>query len=253
MPVPKKKGDYIIGGTINQKGVLRVRATRVGKDTSLAQIIRLVQDAQTSKAPIQSFADYIASIFVPIVVLIATLTFVVWLLVGIFYGIPERYDQLGNNPFLFALLFYISVVVIACPCALGLATPTAVMVGTGVGALNGILIKGGYTLETAHKISAILFDKTGTLTYGKPAVVNTVLFNPDLSEKEFYRFVGQAEKASEHPIANAIVQYAYDVHHLSFVQLPDRFEVNLTLLLIFICTSNSFLINSQLQEKELVV
>jgi Cu+-exporting ATPase len=137
MPINKKVGDLLIGGTLNQSGLLRMRATKVGQETGLSQIIKLVQEAQTDKAPIQNFADRVAGIFVPFVVALSCLTFIVWLAIGHIWGIPELYRMEGNSPFLFAFSFAISVVVIACPCALGLATPTAIMVGTGIGAVNG--------------------------------------------------------------------------------------------------------------------
>lgn len=163
IPVGKNVGDKVIGGTINQTRSFIMKATAVGSKTSLAQIIKLVQDAQVEKAPIQLYADKISAIFVPFVVIFSLIVLFTWLIItgtGL-YEVPE-----GTTNFLFSLRFTISVVVISCPCALGLATPTAVMVGTGVGAENGILIKGGRHLETAHKINAIVFDKTGTLTLG---------------------------------------------------------------------------------------
>jgi Cu+-exporting ATPase len=223
MPVHKKPGDHVIGGTINQTGLLRMKATRVGADTGLAQIIKLIQDAQTSKAPIQNFADKVAGVFVPFVVAVAFVTFVIWLIISTEAGIPVQYQTPGTSPFLFSLLFCISVIVIACPCALGLATPTAIMVGTGIGAANGILIKGGAVLEIAHKISAIIFDKTGTLTYGRPNVTETRIFTKKMKESEVYRIVGSAEKGSEHPLAAAIVRFAED-QSLKLVN-PEKFEV----------------------------
>eukprot|EP01116_Phalansterium_solitarium_P010814 TRINITY_DN2611_c0_g1_i5.p1 TRINITY_DN2611_c0_g1~~TRINITY_DN2611_c0_g1_i5.p1 ORF type:complete len:569 (-),score=235.48 TRINITY_DN2611_c0_g1_i5:308-2014(-) len=223
MPVAKAQGDRVIGGTMNQTGLLNIKAMRVGDETGLAQIIKLVQDAQTEKAPIQGLADRISSIFVPIVVTLAVVTFVFWFALAQSAVFPQSLrDQYSESPFLIALLFSISVVVIACPCALGLATPTAIMVGTGVGATNGVLIKGGLTLERAHKISAIIFDKTGTLTVGKPAVVETVLVG-QLNERQLYALVGSAELGSEHPVGHAIV--AHSTQHLQ-LQLadPTRFD-----------------------------
>jgi Cu+-exporting ATPase len=190
-PIGKKAGDEVIGATINKTGSFKFEATKVGKDTALAQIIRLVQDAQGSKAPIQRLADIIAGYFVPIVISIAIVTFVIWF-------------DFGPQPVLtFALLNFVAVMIIACPCALGLATPTAVMVGTGKGAEYGILIKGGESLETAHKIDTIVFDKTGTLTKGEPEVTDIVTLN-SLSEDAILRYAGSAEKASEHPLGEAI-------------------------------------------------
>jgi Cu+-exporting ATPase len=195
MPVKKKKGDHVIGATINKTGSFQFKATAVGKETVLAQIIKLVQDAQGSKAPIQRLADVIAGYFVPVVIAIAIVTFVVWLL-------------FGPKPALtYSVLNFVSVMIIACPCALGLATPTAVMVGTGRGAENGILIKGGESLETAHKIDTIVFDKTGTLTKGK-AEVTDILPVHGFSKKDIIHYSASAEKHSEHPLAEAVLRKA---------------------------------------------
>ena len=167
MPVDKTVGAAVIGGTLNVgASPLFIRVTKVGTDTMLAQIVKLVSDAQNSKAPIQAYADKISTIFVPAVFCVALVALVVWLSVA-FTVMPEDWLPAGTSKFMFSLLFFISTVVIACPCSLGLATPTAVMVGTGLGAREGVLIKGGDALETAHKIKAIIFDKTGTLTYGR--------------------------------------------------------------------------------------
>lgn len=196
VPVEKASGDEVIGATVNRTGSFRFRATRVGKDTTLAQIIRLVEQAQGSKAPIQRLADIIASYFVPTVMGIALLTFSVWYLLG-----PEP-------KLTFALLSFVAVLIVACPCALGLATPTAIMVGTGKGAANGILIKSGESLEIAHKIDTVVLDKTGTLTRGQPAVTDVVPFGAD--ERELLFLAGSAERRSEHPIAQAVVLYALE-------------------------------------------
>jgi Cu+-exporting ATPase len=197
MPVKKETGAEVIGATINKTGSFEFRATKVGKNTALAQIIRLVQEAQGSKAPIQRLADVIAGYFVPIVISIAILTFVAWF-------------DFGPKPALtFALLNFVAVMIIACPCALGLATPTAVMVGTGKGAENGILIKGGESLETAHKVTTIVFDKTGTLTKGEPDVTNVIALTP-FSEDEVLKFAAAAERSSEHPLGEAIVRKAQE-------------------------------------------
>ncbi|MBI4150525.1 copper-translocating P-type ATPase [Candidatus Woesearchaeota archaeon] len=193
LPVDKKKGDTVIGATINKNGTLTIKATKVGTDTTLAHIIRLIQDAQGRKAPIERFADTISSFFVPAVIVIAVLTFITWMLLG--------------SAFSFALIAAVLVLVIACPCALGLATPTAIMVGTGKGAQIGILIKGGDILETTHKVRHILFDKTGTITKGTPDVTDVVPI-ADLTEKELLRITASIEHASEHPIAQAIVRKA---------------------------------------------
>jgi Cu+-exporting ATPase len=196
VPVDKQPGDEVIGATINREGLLKIKATRVGADTTLAQIIRLVDMAQTSKAPIQRFADRAASYFVPGVVAAALLTFAAWT----FLGLPSNE----------VLLRTIAVLVIACPCALGLATPTAVMVGTGLGAENGILIKGGEYLERAEDIDTIVFDKTGTLTEGVLTVTN-VFGDAALSEADVLRFAASAERGSEHPLARAVLRRAAEM------------------------------------------
>jgi len=206
IPVEKNVGDSVIGATMNKLGSFRFRATKVGKDTALAQIVKLVEDAQGSKAPVQRFADRISAVFVPAVVGAAVLTFLVWLFV-----VPNFVDAAtfyaAATPFVRALLAGTAVIVIACPCALGLATPTAIMVGTGKGAENGILIKSGDALETAYKIKAIVFDKTGTLTHGKPVVTDVEL----AQGHEVSRMFGYAvalERNSEHPLAEAIMARA---------------------------------------------
>ncbi|MCS4541494.1 MAG: heavy metal translocating P-type ATPase [Euryarchaeota archaeon] len=195
MPVEKKEGDEVFGATINRTGSFKFEAIKVGKDTVLAQIIKLVEEAQGSKAPIQRLADKISGIFVPVVIGIATLTFILWYF-------------FGPHPALtFALVNFVAVLIIACPCALGLATPTAIMVGTGKGAESGVLIKGGESLETAHKLTTIIFDKTGTLTKGKPAVTD-ILAADGFKEDDILLFASMAEKGSEHPLGEAIVNKA---------------------------------------------
>ena len=195
MPVTKTPGSEVVGGTLNRSGSFRFRATKVGKDTVLARIIRLVQEAQGSKAPIQRLADVIAGYFVPVVISIAVATFVVWF-------------DFGPAPALtFALLNFVAVLIIACPCALGLATPTAVMVGTGKGAENGILIKGGESLETVHRVDTVVFDKTGTLTKGEPEVTDLVAL-PSFTEEELLRLAAAAERRSEHPLGEAVLEKA---------------------------------------------
>ncbi|KAK9916964.1 hypothetical protein WJX75_009286 [Coccomyxa subellipsoidea] len=207
-PVLKVEGDAVIGGTMNMGGALQVRATRVGKDTALAQIVQLVEAAQMSKAPIQAFADYVSSIFVPIVVTVAMVTCLCWYVAGKHDWFPQEWLPAGHNHFLFALLFGIAVLVIACPCALGLATPTAVMVGTGVAASHGILIKGADALERAHRIRTIVFDKTGTLTRGKPVVTDVRLFDTEASLNEVMHLAAALEVQSEHPLASAVINFA---------------------------------------------
>ncbi|MHA2368249.1 MAG: heavy metal translocating P-type ATPase, partial [Candidatus Hodarchaeales archaeon] len=179
------------------------------KDTTLAQIVKLVEDAQASKAPIQKFADYISARFVPAVVLIALATFAIWFSLFALGIIPQSKLPAGTSTFLFPFLLGIAVLVIACPCALGLATPTAIMVGTGKGAENGILIKGGEALETAHRIDTIVFDKTGTITIGKPDVVDVIVFN-EMTEDDLISVSASVEKGSEHPLGEAVVRAAED-------------------------------------------
>ena len=195
IPVDKNVGDTVIGGTINKMGSFQFEATRVGKDTTLARIIRLVEEAQGSKAPIQRLADVISSYFVPTVIGIAILTFGIWYF-------------LGPQPALtYALLNFVAVLIIACPCALGLATPTAIIVGTGKGAENGVLIRSGEALERAHKINSVLLDKTGTLTQGEPMVTD-IIGSPSFAEAEVLRLAASVEHDSEHPLAQAIVKAA---------------------------------------------
>ena len=213
VPVSKEVGSPVIGGTINTHGALHIRATKVGSDAVLSQIISLVETAQMSKAPIQQFADYVASIFVPVVVTLALITLVGWSIAGAVGGYPEEWIPENGTHFVFSLMFSISVVVIACPCALGLATPTAVMVATGVGATNGVLIKGGDALEKAHKLKYIIFDKTGTLTQGKATVTTAKVFSK-MDRGEFLTLVASAEASSEHPLAKAIVDYARQFHSI---------------------------------------
>lgn len=190
MPVGKKKGDTVIGATLNKFGTFQFRATKVGKDTTLSQIIKLVEEAQGSKSPIQRLADRVSSYFVPAVILIALASFFIW------------YSYLGFN---FAFVTLIAVLIIACPCALGLATPTAIMVGTGLGAQNGILIKNGEALENAHKANIVILDKTGTLTKGEPEVTDLVAY---AKEKELISLAASVEQGSEHPLGEAIINYA---------------------------------------------
>ncbi|HEY92705.1 MAG TPA: copper-translocating P-type ATPase [Dehalococcoidia bacterium] len=197
IPVEKKVGDKVIGATINKTGSFQLEATKVGKDTTLAQIIRLVEEAQGSKAPIQRLADVIASFFVPIVIGIAIITFIIW------YSV-------GPDPALtFSLLNFVAVLIIACPCALGLATPTAIMVGTGKGAEHGILIRSAEALERSHQIRTVLLDKTGTLTRGEPEVTDIVAV-PASSQEEVLRLAASAERDSEHPLGEAIVKAALE-------------------------------------------
>ncbi|MGV8980669.1 heavy metal translocating P-type ATPase [Clostridium sp.] len=193
MPVEKSIGDKIIGASINKNGSIKFKATKVGKDTALAQIITLVENAQGSKAPIANLADVISSYFVPVVIGLALVSSIAWLLTG--------------QSVVFSLTIFISVLVIACPCALGLATPTAIMVGTGKGAEYGVLIKSGVALETAHKIQTIVFDKTGTLTEGKPKVTDIVTV-AGLDQNYLLQIAASAEKGSEHPLGEAIVKGA---------------------------------------------
>jgi len=195
IPVDKRAGDGVAGGTINGHGLLRFEATRVGKDTALARIIRLVQQAQGSKAPIQALADRVAAVFVPAVIGIALFTFLLWWVVG--------------GQFVPAMIRLVAVLVIACPCALGLATPTAIMAGTGLGADKGMLFKNGEALERATKLDTIVLDKTGTLTLGKPVVVDVIPLDSNLKdERELLSLAASVEKGSEHPLGRAVVEEA---------------------------------------------
>lgn len=189
IPIEKKIGDQVIGATINKTGSFKFKAEKIGANTTLAQIIKLIEEAQNKKAPIQRFADIVSAYFVPIVILIALATFLTWIV--------------GANPFSLSLIAAVAVLVIACPCALGLATPTAIMVGTGKGAKKGILIKGGDALESAHKIKYVVFDKTGTITKGQPSVTDIIS-----NKKDTLQIAASIEQNSEHPLAEAIVKEA---------------------------------------------
>ena len=221
MPVKKQMGDEVIGATINGAGAFKFRATRIGKDMFLSQIVKLVQQAQGSKAPIQRLADQVTGWFVPVVIAIAIATFVIW------------FNVMGNLTL--ALMNTVGVLIIACPCALGLATPTAIMVGTGKGAENGILIKGAESLELTHKIQTIVLDKTGTLTLGKPTVTDFVTVNgtANSNELKLLRLVASVERNSEHPLAKAVVRYAQsqevelaDVHNFEAMPSASHFVAN---------------------------
>lgn len=209
IPVEKHTGDTVIGATINKSGYFKMRATKVGDDTTLAQIVRLVDEATSSKAPIAKLADKVSGVFVPVVISISLISMVVWLLLG--YG------------FEFALSIGISILVISCPCALGLATPTAIMVGTGKGATNGILIKSAEALETAHNINTVVLDKTGTITQGKPVVTN-ILCSAGVNKKNLLQIAASLEKLSEHPLADAIVAEA-EKEKVAFSSVEDFQQV----------------------------
>ncbi len=221
LPVLKVPGDRVIGATVNRQGLLRFVATKVGQDTVLAQIIRLVQEAQGSKAPIQRLADRVAAVFVPAVVAIATATFLTWMFVlpavlgpgALVFGMPLGFTR--------SLLNMIAVLVIACPCAMGLATPTAIMVGTGKGAEMGILIKSGGSLERAGQVTAVVLDKTGTLTRGEPAVTDVIAAEPD-GENDLLRWAAGAERGSEHPLGEAVI-HAAEARGIE-VRSPEEFE-----------------------------
>lgn len=211
IPVDKKIGDSVIGATINKTGFFKFRAEKVGAETALSQIIRLVQEAQGSKAPIQRLADNVTAYFVPAVIIVAIGTFSLWYI-------------FGPAPVLtIALLNFVAVLIIACPCALGLATPTAIMVGTGKGAEKGILIRGGETLETALKIDTVIFDKTGTLTKGEPKVMDIEALGNGIGRDELLRLAASAEKGSEHPLGTAIIDYA-SAQEVT-IEEPREFEV----------------------------
>src|SRR3989344_4485884 len=213
IPVSKNKNDKVIGATLNKNGLLKIKATKIGSDTMLAQIIKLVEEAQGSKAPIQRLADKVSSIFVPVVILIAIISFLFW------YFIAPNFLSLDSPSFVFAFTVFVAVLIIACPCALGLATPTAIMVGTGKGAENGILVKGGEPLESACKVNAIIFDKTGTLTKGKPEVTDIIGGDTVL------QIAASIEQLSEHSLAEAIVNKAAGIKLLEvkdFSAIPGK-------------------------------
>ncbi len=214
MPVEKKVGDVVIGATINQDGIIRIKATKIGKDTFLSQIIQMVEDAQSTKVPIQEYADKITSIFVPVILLITAITILAWLVfpdflrsvASVFSFLP--WINLDASNLSLALFAGISVLIIACPCALGLATPTTIMVSSGIGASNGILIKRGEATQTLKDAKIIVFDKTGTITKGAPELTDIKTY--DLPEKTLLTLIASAENNSEHPIAKVIVEYAKD-------------------------------------------
>lgn len=218
IPIDKATGDVVYGASINKNGSLKIEATAVGKDTVISKIIKLVENAQGSKAPIAKIADKVSSYFVPIVMLIATAAGIIWYYLGS-RGIVE----INNTPSIFALTIFISVMVIACPCSLGLATPTAIMVGTGKGAELGILIKSGEALEKAHKVNTVVFDKTGTLTEGKPKVTD-ILTLDGYKENDILQIAGALELHSEHPLGEAIVEEAKN-RELVFPQVNDFISI----------------------------
>jgi Cu+-exporting ATPase len=241
-PVHRGVGDAVIGGSLNVSSPVVARVTRTGADTTLAQIARLISEAQSSRAPIQAFADRISQYFVPVILAIAVLTFGVWMILSRAGAIPAGWIPHGMSSVLFSLTFAVSVLVVACPCALGLATPTAVMVGTGVGARLGILIKGGAALETAHRVNAVVFDKTGTLTLGKPRVTAVVMpsgtvldagnpsamrawIAPGASSRpdvlSLLRSIATVEKGSDHPLASAAVLFAGSILGVDVALLPE--------------------------------
>ncbi len=214
MPVHKKEGSEAIGATVNQEGLLKVKATKVGKDTFLSQVIKMVEECQGTKVPIQEFADRITSYFVPGILLIATMTFILWMVIpSVIGGIASHaqsflpWVNLNLDVFTLAIFATVAVLVIACPCALGLATPTALMVGSGLGAENGIIIRKGEAIQTLKEVKTIVFDKTGTITKGKPALTD-VIGTKDFNQEEVLRLAASVEAGSEHPIAKAIVEGA---------------------------------------------
>ena len=228
MPVDKHQGDEVIGATINKNGVMRVRATKVGKETFLSQVIRMVEKAQGSKVPIQEFADRITGIFVPIVIVIALLTLGAWLIFPDFFGGIAAWASTfipwvnpGMSAVALALFATVAVLVIACPCALGLATPTALMVGSGKGAQNGVLIRKGAAIQTMKDVTTIVLDKTGTITEGKPGVTDVLTFN-GYSDQDVVHYAASLESGSEHPLGQAIVEYARSVN--GQLDTPEEFE-----------------------------
>lgn len=234
MPVTKKPGSSVIAGSINQNGSLLISATHVGSDTTLCQIVKLVEEAQTSKAPIQQFADKLSGYFVPFIVLVSVITLLVWIIIGYQnFAIVEKYFP-GYNKSIsqgevivrFAFQAAITVLCIACPCSLGLATPTAVMVGTGVGAQNGILIKGGEPLEMAHKVRTVVFDKTGTITHGSPVVMQlkVLVESNKMPTNKLLAIVGTAESNSEHPLGSAVTKYCKEVLNVEMLGTCSDFQ-----------------------------
>jgi len=219
IPVEKTIGSEVIGATMNKTGMIKFKATKVGADTALAQIIKLVEDAQTRKAPIQKLADMVAGHFILAVHILALFAFFFWFFIGFeYFNVPSTFGMGMTSPFLFSLLISITVLIISCPCAVGLATPTAIMVGTGKGAENGILIKGGEALERAQNLDTIVFDKTGTLTKGEPALTDVIALKG--SENEVLRLAAIAEKGSEHPLGEAILRGAKG----RGIEIPDAEE-----------------------------
>jgi len=235
IPKHRTKGEFLFGSTLNQTSILYVHVTSVGAESALSQIVNLVEEAQMQKAPVQAYADKIAGVFTPIVITLALCTFLTWSFLAWLHLIPrEWFAEEYGDPLLFAMLFGISVIVISCPCALGLATPTAIMVGTSVGAANGILIKGGPAFETAHKITTVIFDKTGTLTEGKALVTDEILMETiigqpstvklpglETAKERLLRLAATAEQGSDHPLAHAVLNAA-NFHQLSLEPLGEN-------------------------------
>jgi Cu+-exporting ATPase len=217
LPVQKKIGEAVIGSTLNKMGMIKMEATRVGKETALAQIVKLVEEAQGSKAPIQKLADQVSAIFVPIVILIAAATFIFW------YFITPGIPALNSEDYLTrALINMVAVLVIACPCAMGMATPTAVMVGTGKGAENGILFRSADALERAGKITSVIMDKTGTITKGQPEVKTIIHLDQSMTEDEFLKIAASVERGSEHPLGEALIAEAGN-RNIELIE-PERFS-----------------------------
>ncbi|MDP8907123.1 MAG: heavy metal translocating P-type ATPase [Thermoproteota archaeon] len=231
VPVDKAKGDEVIGATINKNGLLKVKATKVGQDTVLSQIITLVEEAKTGKAKLEKMIDQVAKYFVPAIVVIA---------IGVFLG----WYFIGNAGLTYSILAFVSVIIIACPCALGLATPAALMMGAGKGAENGILYKGGEHIEMANKVNTIVFDKTGTLTVGKPSVTDIVLLKKDIDEKELLQLAATAESGSEHPLAQAVINRAKQ-GNISTTANPDSFEAFSGHGLKAICSNHEIMIGNR--------
>lgn len=213
MPVHKAMGDTVMAGTINQDGLLHVRVTAAGGNSTLSHILKLLEEAQTSKADIQQLADKVSAIFVPIILMLSIVVFIIWVTLSYTIELSSSLLAEGTSNFLLAFRFALSVLVVACPCGIALATPTAVMVGTGRAAQLGILIKGGQALEVAHKVTSFVFDKTGTLTAGKPAVTRVKILDEQLSLQQLSVLVGSAEQNSEHVLGQAVVEYARGVLH----------------------------------------
>ncbi len=224
VPVTKMVDDDVIGGTVVQDGIIHIRITSTGDDTVIANVLKLLEQAQGSKVEVQQLADKISAVFVPVIVILAVVVFGIWISLAVTGSLPSKIISADSSSFLLAFRFALSVIVAACPCALGLATPTAIMVGTGRSAQLGVLIKGGQALEAAHQIDCIVFDKTGTITVGKPSVQSVIVFDKSMTDKELMWFLASCEQSSEHPLGAAIIEYAKQHIGTKALVQPEHFE-----------------------------